>query len=1588
MLIIIALQTSPVQNWLAGIATKKLSKALGTEVSIKHVSIGFFNRLDMEGTMIRDRQKDTLLYAGHLKVRITDWFFFKDKIDLKYIGLEDAVIKLQRKDSVWNYQHIVDYFASPTPTKKDKKAVELNLQKVDFKNVHFLQNDLWVGQQMDVRVGSLTLDADKVNFDKKELLLKEVTVDKPVFSLIDMQGLRPDSLKPKKGNYAKDTSLRFNTGDLLVKVGKLAITNGTFINIGNNRPADPYFDAGHMYVTKINARFDSLSLVKDTLITAMNISCKERCGFDLKKLKTQLKITPQIMEFARLDLQTNNSKLGNYYAMKFNHFNDDFADYETNVTMVARFINSRVTSDDVAFFATDLKEWKKQIDISGDFRGTVANFNIQRLTARTGATTIYGTLAMKGLPDIDKTLINFNDGGFQTNYKDLTIFAPPVKEVRNPDLAAMGKIVFKGSFNGYVSDFVTKGNIATDLGMLRADIAMKFPAKADASYRGSLTATNFHLGKFVHSSELGLINFDGRITGSSFNMDRLKTTLDGTIKSLQFNDYTYTNITTNGTFQKKYFTGEVAIDDPNLTFTSSVEVDLSKEQPRYNMFGDIVKSDLKKLKILKDSIEVTGTLDVNFTGTNIDNFLGQAHLLNAIIKGKDIDIRFDSLNLTSNYYRDTIKYLRLATNDFNVTVWGEYNILGLPNSFQSFLHRYYPAYINEPSSVPPNQNFGVMVNTHYVEPYLKLFDKKLEGLNDARLRGTVNTQSKLFTADISIPYVKYDQYSLTGTALKGTGTQDSLTLTGEIASVHLSDSFYLPSTTLNIISSNNNSVVSVKTSANNTLNDASLVASVETLEDGVRVNFQPSSFVLNNKQWNIEKEGEIVVRKNFVSVNKLKFTQGFQEINIQTEEIEGSSMKNVNVDLKNIVIGDIVSPFLKKPKLEGLASGKITLSDFFGNFTAKAELKAEQFHMNEDSLGLVNVNANYTAKKGDIEWDIQSPNEKYKFNAKGTYSLKDTADGNPLKADMVLDNTRLTLIQQYLDGIFSNVDGFATGTLKVKGGKSVNFLGDVMVRNAGMRVDYTQVYYYIDSALIKFEEDGINFGQFTIRDTLNRGNTGSVKGKLYEKDFKDMVFDFDLATNKLLLLNTQPKDNNQFYGKAIGKATLSLKGPQSNAKMTIVGEANDSSHIFIPSSTSKESGDADFIVFKQFGEEMIAGAPEEDFKMAVDLDLTANNNVKIDVILDELTGDVIHATGDGRLRIKASTTGELDMRGKYNIDKGDYSFNFQSIIRKPFTLLPNAGNYIQWTGDPFEADIRIDAQYEAENVSLNDLISGQSSFTASDNSLRAYRDKVYVIAQLRNKLSHPDIKFKIDFPQSSTVKNDPNFAQFLSRIENDQNEMLTQATSLIVFNSFTPYGQGFFGSGRGINASSLGINTISQKITAEINKQVSNVLYKVFKDPTLHFDVGTSVYQSSNLLTGGGVTSSSNGRIDRQTINLKVAKGFFDNNVIVTFGSDFDFNVGASVVQSGNFQWLPDINVEIILSRNKNLRAIVFSKNSLDISGSGSALGRRNRQGVSISYRTDFDVIPLFGKRPEKSPAIKPEEPVYEEFKQPTTSGK
>ncbi len=1550
------IQTTPVQNYIIGKITTRLSKDLHTEVRIKHVSLSLFDKVNLEGTLIRDQKKDTLLYAGAVKVRLTDWFFIRNNLVIKYAGLEDAFIYLHRRDSVWNYQFIADHFASPDTTKtKNSKPMQLGLEKLDFKNVNFIQNDEWRGQKMQIKAGSLLLQADSVDLAKNRFVISSIDLDKPLFALYDFDGFRPDSLKPKP----VDTGMYFNASGLQLFVKKINLTNGAFISERQDSlPVNSYFDGKHIHISKLNGTADNFSFSEDTIQANINLSALERSGFELKKLKADFKLTPQILELKNLDLRTPKSRLGNYYAMKYHDFNKDMNEYVDSVIMNANFKNSSVSSDDIAFFAPSLKNWKRQGEINGHFYGTVTNFSIPNLFIRSGSSMYAaGSLQMKGLPDIDKTIITLDGGTVQMSYTDLATIVPPIKDITSPDIAALGLFRYNGNFAGTIYNFAANGNISSAIGGVYANIKMQLPDKGEPRYSGKIITKQFDLGKFINTPSIGLVSFNGSVAGSSFDIAKIKTSLNGTFSQFAFNNYNYSDITFNGNIQNKFFNGDLKINDPNFDFTSNVEIDLTQSQPKFNVLGDLASSNLKALHFINQNFQLAGLFDLNFQGKNIDEFRGSAKILNAVLLHDSTRLSFDSLSVSA--YNDSAnnRVLYAQSNEFDIMVSGQYNILDLPNSFQAFLNHYYPSYINPPKVTPKNQDFFVSVNTRDFTNYAQIIDSRLHGLDNAQLTGSVNTQdSGKFEITAYVPDFAWDKFSVENAAFHGNGNFVSLNMSGNVDRMQISDSTYFPNTRLSIQSEKDHSVVHIQTSANNTLNDAQLNADVYTLPDGVKINFQPSSFVINEKKWDLEKQGEIVIRKKYASAENVKFVQGFQEITVEPDATQANKGNSLVVRLKDINLGDFTPIFTKQPRIEGVGNGEIYLSDFYGNFRAEADIRAEQFRLNNDSIGIVTANAAYNNDNGNVDFSARSDNDAYNFDVNGGINVKDTT-GAGTNISMHLNKTKIGIVNMFLSDLFSNITGLATGDLSVVTNTSgLNLNGAVSVEQAGITVNYTQVRYTIDKARFVFTDQGIDFGQFIIKDNQNR--TATVRGKLIEHDFKNMQYDFDMSTDKLLLINTTAKDNQQFYGRAIGRATLSLKGPQENMKLNITGSVNDTTHIYIPTGSSSKSSEADFVVFKQYGTLQQENATSEKSNLSVDLDLTANHQAQIDVILDAVTGDVIRATGNGRMQIKVPATGNMSMKGRYNIERGNYDFNFQSFLRRPFELLPDG--YIEWDGDPYDANIHIDAQYTAEHVSINELISNQSTSAANTfNSIAGYRGDVYVIAQLRDKLTQPKISFKLDFPQGSVIKSNNDFNLFLARLQSDDNEMLKQVTYLIVFGSFAPYGE----ASTSTTAYSLGLNTISQKLTSEINKIVGNLLYKITGNKNLQLDIGAATYSSSSYFG----TNTNN--LDRQQVNLKINQSILDGKVIITVGGDLDFGLTNTSSATSNFQWLPDVSVQIILSKDRKLRAVIFNRSSLTVAGNSGAtgtLGRSNRQGVSLSYTKDFEKLSNLFKKPSK----------------------
>ena len=1529
-----------VQNKLIKKAAASLSKAIGTEVKVGHVGFSLFNRLDIEEVLIKDLQKDTLLYSKSFKLRLTDLFFSKHDPVIRYVGLEGTKIFLHRNTPTWNYQFLVDYFNKDTTTKSSNN---FDLKKLDIGDFQFIQDDQWAGEKTEFATKNLLVNIRTFNKSKQIYQIDQIIANKPFYNISSFTGLAPDTSKKIK-QHSSDQQIGnyFNEGHINVFASEIQIINGKmWIEDGFEKPVS-YFDGEHIKMSSINATIQNASFKEDTIKASVTLSVKERSGFEIKKLKTQFRLTPQIMEFAQLSLKTNNSLIGPYYAMQYASFKKDFKAYIQNVTMKAHLANSLVSTDDIAYFTPTLNNIHQKVNLSFHFTGTVDEFEAKDVQAKYNRSTLRGSFSMHGIPDMRNTQIKFTGVKAFTNYKDIAHWLPALQQHKEIQLSNLGDIQFQGNFQGTVYDFMTKGDITSSIGNLSTEIRLKFPFNKEPTYEGTLKTVHFNAGKLFDIKSLGLVNFNGTIAGTSFNIDKLKTNIQGKIDSIVFNQYTYTNISTDGQIQKRAFNGSLSIKDPNINFISNIEVDFKTVKPKFNSVGDLQNTNLKKLGFTEKDIQLTGLLDINFEGDSIDNFIGYAKFYNGKLKGEQSVVSFDSVTLHSSIEKG-IKYLRLASDDINANIYGKFNIIHLPASVQYFMQSYLPTYIPAPKSNPTNQLFDIQIKTNYIEPYIRIFRNELSGFNNLNFKGSINTDKKTIQFKALVPFAQWNQMAIRRGDFDGNGTKDSLVLAIKSGSYNLTDSLQFIDPIISIHTINDKSTIEITASSNNALQRIHLKGIANTFSDGLSLNWEPSYFILNEKKWDIDKGGELSLRKSNTYARNFRFSQGIQEF------IFSNGIKNaIQLELKNVILGDLTKLFFTYPSLEGITNGKIQFNNILENLEVHSDLKIDQFSFNNDLVGFTNLNASYYKATGKVPFSFSIPNKDYNLSADGTYNINDSI--NPLDATLYMHHSSFSLVQQFIGSVLTNLEGKADGAIHFGGRIEHPVLkGYAAVQNASFVVDYTKVKYDIDTATIKFTDEGIDFGTIRVKDKLNR--IAVFKGKINNQGFKHLDYDMEMSSSKIELLNMTPIDNINFYGHAVGKASMTIKGPEENIRMNINADINDTSHIYIPNTTSKESGKSEFIVFKKWGKSAIKSADIPTYNLVVDLEVTANNKTKIDVILDELTGDVIKAQGNGRIKIRAGNIEPLTIRGKYNIESGKYDFNFQSFIKKPFELIPEAGNYIEWTGNPNEADIHVDARYTAERVSLNELV-GTSNFS---NAVKTYRGNVFVIAALRNKLSRPDIKFTLAFPQGTPITSDNEFSQFITRLERDENEILKQVSFLIVFNSFAPVGFSTGNTNNAYSVTSIGINTISQLLTKEVNRSITNLINKVTGDNSLRFDIGSSLYNSGNLLdpTGTGIALNAN-KIDRQRVNLKLGRSFFNDKVIVNFGGDLDFNVrNTTSIQNGNFQWLPDLNIEFILTRDRKLRAIIFNRNSLDING--SSLGRRNRQGVSISYRKDFD---------------------------------
>ena len=436
--------------------------------------------------------------------------------------------------------------------------------------------------------------------------------------------------------------------------------------------------------------------------------------------------------------------------------------------------------------------------------------------------------------------------------------------------------------------------------------------------------------------------------------------------------------------------------------------------------------------------------------------------------------------------------------------------------------------------------------------------------------------------------------------------------------------------------------------------------------------------------------------------------------------------------------------------------------------------------------------------------------------------------GTRYYANARIRRLKAELIQPFLVGIISNIEGDVNVFATVQGeGRQAHLSGRGTVEDLAVKVDYTNVRYNAPYAELRVENNHIYADGVELFDP--KGNKGLFNMDLDLNHLSNVTYDIAIDANKMLVLDTKSKDNDYFYGHVYATGSAEFKGDKRGLKMDIEATSNDNSHFYMPLSGKEDVSYADFVKFRTveiqrpdttdfLKRRMLAYERKRrhvsNIGSVMDMNMTLNvqPNIEMQLVIDPTVGDIIKGRGNGTFNMRIVPNSNIfDMYGDYTITEGSYLFTLQNIINKRFVI--NSGSTIQWTGDPLDARLNIDAVYSLK-ASLQPLLSS----TTLDNVTRAV--PVDCIINLTERLTAPTVTFDIKVPNADTE-----IQNAVANLLNNQQSIATQFMYLLVSGSF--YSDASTTSNIGASASATtGFELLSNQISNWLSSDDYNIILR------------------------------------------------------------------------------------------------------------------------------------------------------------------
>lgn len=1559
LLIILLLQFAVVQTWLSTKVTKYLSEATNTTVTAERLKISPFDGVILQNFDIKDSRDNTIVHGGALNLSLSKNIFFllNNRLDLSYIGVKDIRLNIitELGENKSNIQKFLDNLSTSPATKSKSAPLDFRLKEVDLSDIYVKIDNKNKGKYHLITLAGGNFDINYIDLICKDFDLNAILLDHPTYQshIYEYDCSIDDELSvvQKSVSQIDDSSepITLTFREFAINGGKFGLSNALIVT---EQQFKDYLDYNNFFFDNINVLLKDFSFRNNSDILARleTFSASDNTGFEIHNIKSDtIILNSTSAEFRSFTIDLGKTQVKNQLKFNFADF-ASFSEFTDKVILNAEFKESKIYLNDLSHFVKNLSKVSfisgnsdEYIHINGRFYGKINSLAGRDVDIRMGEKlSIAGSFNTRNLLDPDNTVLNIRLDRFMTSMRKIKMIIPSFNPPQN--FYKLGSINFTGRFDGYLEDFVAYGKLRSDVGTAEMDMRLDITQGSNkANYSGTLNLFNFNLGRWSDNKDLGLVNFKSKVDeGKGLTLNTVKADLIATVNSLVYKKYNYKDFVIDGKIDKNTFNGVFKIQDENIDFLFDGSFEYLDKQVFLNFKSDVKNINLQALNLSSSPLSFQAKMDINVTGSNLNDFTGDIKMSDFRMRAKDSIYNLTSLDLTSKNTVTGGKLISIMCDLGIINLNGEYDLPNIAKSIKKILYTNYPyitkSWKQDIATVSAKQKFDFNFSLQDSKNFLSLIGLDNSYFKRLSLKGRLDSYKNEISIASDIPILKINKDSVNNLQLLVTADRKS----GDIL-VHIDSTF--------VLGRHFNPIDLNTTLKGDTLNFSfsteKLIDSLENFDikgqmiphqKGYNLTLADNLLVMLGTKWKIDKTNNIVFGEGYVNLDNLILSDGQRSIGIN--DINNNRGLKLEIDNFNV---DIVNGFIKydKMKFGGLTNVSGRIEDVFAKEKEiGGYLNIPQFTINGDSYGSIFIDVSKSALS-PIKANISIGD----FLAiKGTYDEKAKVVDSKIK----LREAPMKIIEYLLKAGIKDTKGTIDADIVFGGPVSeLKLAGDGILNKGKTTLIYTGTTYYFDKQKIKISNTAIDLDGAKITD--QNGNFGTIKGGLVHKMFKDFGVNAVISGNNVVGLNTTKGDNPSYYGYGVGQLSAEFTGSFDKVDMKINAITGPGTKLFIPVDNHQLAINQSFIKFVEKGKnsETSGKKPFTVNGINVEMTITLTPDAEVSLIFNETRGDIIKGSGRGNMKIDITRQGDFEIFGNYEIEQGQYLFTVALLpVAKPFVV--ERGGTISWTGDPVNATLDITAKYRTR-TSVEPFIAEYLTLASPDDQrLAGQNTEVDLQLKLGGSLYKPEIRFDLSFP--NLTGDIANFADSKLRLlRNNELELNGQVLGLIVFNSFLPSNRvaDVFGAA-GIQ--SAGINTLSEFLTSQLSLFITNILNSMVDEGGLISGIDFDLNVRNNNF---GISSSNN--ILPDEIAVRNTLVFKNNRFSVDIGGNYVIqNQGIAINQV-----LPDFALEFQLTEDRKLKVRLYGKYDIDPI---TITGLREKYGLGVAFRTEFGSMVDFEK--------------------------